>query len=177
VFVARCTAKFNRPAAIADHLHHCGREEMLARTEERLAFVYQPVVMNHPVRLLGLILLCAVYVQGGLMRLVDFGSAIAEMEQYGLTPARPIAATVILVQLGASAMVLTGFLRWIGALTLAAFTLLATFIAFTFWNMPIGLERTIATNAFFENLGLIGGFLMVAWYSLHKWRRGANDWS
>jgi len=150
---------------------------MLARTEERLAFVSQPMIMSHPVRLLGLALISAVYIQGGLMRFYDFGGAIAEMERFGLTPARPIAATVILLQLGASAMIITGFLRWIGALSLAAFTLTATLIAFRFWNMPIGLERTIATNAFFENLGLIGGLLMIAWYSLHKWRRGASDWS
>jgi len=150
---------------------------MLARTEERVAFVSQPMVMSHPVRLMGLLLLSAVYIQGGLMRLLDFGGAVAEMESFGLMPARPIAAVVILLQLGASAMIVTGFLRWIGALALAAFTLVATFIALRFWDLPIGLERTMATNAFFENLGLVGGLLLIAWYSLHKWRRGARDWS
>lgn len=150
---------------------------MLARTEERFAFVSQPMVVSHPVRVIGLMLLSAVYIHGGLMRFFDFGAAVAEMERFGLTPARPIAAAVILVQLGASAMVVTGFLRWIGALALAAFTLLATFIAFRFWDMPIGLERTMATSAFFQNLGLVGGLLLIAWYSLHKWRRGAMDWS
>jgi hypothetical protein len=74
-------------------------------------------------------------------KLMDFGSAVAEMERYGLLPGRPIAAVVILFQLTASAMVISGFLRWIGALSLAVFTLLATFIAFRFWEMPLGQDR------------------------------------
>ena len=53
-------------------------------------------------------------------------------------------------------------LRWLGALSLAAFTLLATFIALRFWEMPSGMERMMATNAFFEHLGLAGAFAIVA---------------
>jgi uncharacterized membrane protein YphA (DoxX/SURF4 family) len=150
---------------------------MLARVEERIAVACQPVLMSHPVRWLGLVLLCAAYIQGALMRFFDFGSAIAEMEHLGLTPARPIAAALIVFELGASTMIITGFLRWIGALALAAFTLLATLVALRFWELPVGLERTMVTNAFFEHFGLIGGFLLVAWYSLHKYRRGNADWT
>jgi hypothetical protein len=32
-------------------------------------------------------------------------------------------------------------------------------------------------NVFFEHLGLAGAFLPVAWYDLHKWRRGDRKWS
>jgi uncharacterized membrane protein YphA (DoxX/SURF4 family) len=65
-------------------------------------------------------------------------------------------------------MIFTGRLRWLGALGLAVFTLLATGVALRFWELPIGQERFMAANAFFEHLGLIGGFLLVAWLDLHE---------
>jgi uncharacterized membrane protein YphA (DoxX/SURF4 family) len=145
--------------------------------EAKLAGVCTPVFTSHPVRWLGLLALCSAYIMGGMTRLLDFGSAVAEMEQHGLLPAKPFAAVVILFQLSASAMVISGFCRWIGALSLAVFTLLATFIALRFWNMPLGQDRLMAMNTFFEYLGLAGAFLLVAWYDLHKWRRGDKDWS
>jgi uncharacterized membrane protein YphA (DoxX/SURF4 family) len=117
----------------------------------------------HWIALLGL---CAAYLQGGLVKATDFNGAIAEMEHFGLTPAAPMAVTVIALELGASVMILTGFYRWLGALALGGFTLMATLIALRFWELPAGHERFMAANAFFEHLGLVGGFLLVAWHDL-----------
>ncbi|WP_454914403.1 DoxX family protein [Variovorax gossypii] len=122
-------------------------------------------------RWLALLLLCAAYLQGGLNKAMDFGSAIAEMNHFGVSPAAPMAAAVIVLELGASALILTGFYRWLGAVALAAFTLLATFLALRFWQLPLGQERFMAANSFFEHLGLVGGFLLVAWHDL----RARND--
>lgn len=150
---------------------------MLLRMEAKLAGVCTPVFTSHPVRWLGLLALCSIYILSGVTKLLDFGAAVAEMERYQLLPARPIAAVVILFLLSASAMVISGFCRWIGALSLAVFTVLATFIALRFWELPLGQERFMTMNFFFEHLGLAGAFLLVAWYDLHKWRRGEKDWS
>ncbi|MCQ4632582.1 DoxX family protein [Shinella sp. CPCC 100929] len=151
---------------------------MLQTMEQRAAKVCAPFIISHPVRLVALLGLCAAYIQGSLMKLFDFNSAIAEMEHFGLTPAAPIAAAVIFFELACSAMVLTGFCRWIGALALSAFTLMATFIALRFWEMTPGMERMMATNAFFEHLGLAGAFLLVAWYDLHRWKTAPReDWT
>lgn len=112
--------------------------------------------------------LCAAYIQGGLDKLTDFHGAIAEMAHFGLSPAPLFAVLVILLELLGSAMVLTGLLRWLGALVLGAFTLLATFLALRFWELPVGHERFMAANSFFEHLGLVGGFLLVAWLDLGR---------
>ena len=117
------------------------------------------------VRWIALLGLCAAYLQGGLNKATDFPSAIAEMNHFGLTPAAPFAIAVIALELGASALILTGFYRWLGALALAGFTLMATFIANRFWWMAPP-ERFMAANSFFEHLGLVGGFLLVAWHDL-----------
>ncbi|MBB4104505.1 DoxX family protein [Allorhizobium borbori] len=111
---------------------------------------------------LALMALCAAYIQGPLTKLFDFAGAQAEMTHFGLTPAPLVAGAVILFELTASALVVSGFLRWAGALALAAFTLLATFIALRFWEMAPGMDRMMATNAFFEHLGLAGAFVIVA---------------
>lgn len=117
-------------------------------------------------RWIALLLLCAAYLQGGLVKLFDFSGAVAEMRHFGLSPAVPMAAGTIALELAASAMILLGLWRWLGALALAAFTLAATFVANRFWSAPPEAQFMMA-NAFFEHLGLVGGFLLVAW---HDWR-------
>ena len=43
--------------------------------------------------------------------------------------------------------------------------MIATFIANRFWELPMP-DRFIVENSFFEHLGLVGGFILVAWYDL-----------
>lgn len=119
------------------------------------------------VRWLALLGLCAAYLQGGFNKATDFASAIAEMQHFGLSPETPFALAVIALELVASAMVLIGVGRWLGALALAGFTLMATFLALRFWEMAPP-ARFMAANSFFEHLGLVGGFLLVAWHDLRE---------
>jgi uncharacterized membrane protein YphA (DoxX/SURF4 family) len=111
--------------------------------------------------------LCAAYLQGSFDKLVDFTGAIAEAQHFGLPSPAIIAAATIITELGGSAMVLTGFYRCIGALWLVAFTLIVTFVANRFWEISLP-DRFMIENAFFEHLGLVGGFLLVAWYDLRE---------
>jgi uncharacterized membrane protein YphA (DoxX/SURF4 family) len=120
------------------------------------------------VRTAALLALCAAYIQGPLTKIFDFGGAIAEMEHFGLHPAPVFAVAVIVFELTASALVVSGMLRWVGALALAGFTVLATFIALRFWELPAGMERMMATNAFFEHLGLAGAFVLVTIFDITK---------
>lgn len=120
----------------------------------------QPII-----RFIALLGLCAAYLQGGTDKLLDFGGAVAEVQHFGLAPAAPIAVAAIVTELGGSALVLTGRLRWLGALWLAAFTGGATLVANRFWELSLP-DRLMVENGFFEHLGLIGGFLLVAWHDL-----------
>ena len=117
-------------------------------------------------RWIAMLFLCSAYLQGGQTKALDFGSAIAEMKQFGLKPAAPLAVAVIVLESGASLLVLSGFFRWAGALMLGGFTLCATFLANRFWNAPLP-KRYATENSFFEHLGLVGGFLLVAANDLH----------
>ena len=121
--------------------------------------------LTYWIALLGL---CAAYLQGGIVKATDFSGAIAEMEHFGLAPAAPFAIAVIALELGASVMILFGFYRWLASLALGGFTLMATLIALRFWELPAGHERFMAANAFFEHLGLVGGFLLVSWHDVNR---------
>jgi uncharacterized membrane protein YphA (DoxX/SURF4 family) len=134
--------------------------------EIRLASFVRPLFGAAWMRFIAYLGLCAAYLQGGLNKLTDFPGAIGEMTHFGLSPAPVFAAIVIIMELTASLLILAGFLRWLGALALGGFTLMATFLALRFWELPVGMERFMAANSFFEHLGLVGGFLLVAWLDL-----------
>lgn len=114
-----------------------------------------------------LLALCSAYIQGGLTKLFDFAGAIAEMNHFGLTPAMPFAIATIVLELAAPLAILSGRYRWLGALALAGFTVMATFVANRFWELPPP-QRLMTMNAFFEHLGLAGAFVLVAWHDLRE---------
>jgi uncharacterized membrane protein YphA (DoxX/SURF4 family) len=135
--------------------------------------VLVPVLGSGLVHWLALLALCAAYLQGGLDKALDFDAAVAEMRRFNLDPAAPIAAATIALEIGASLLILAGYLRWLAALALAGFTLMASFLANPFWSaMPP--ERLAMANAFFEHLGLVGGLLLVAWQDVQH-RAGSAE--
>ncbi|HCI6753676.1 TPA: DoxX family protein [Klebsiella quasipneumoniae subsp. quasipneumoniae] len=140
----------------------------------RLAVFVRPVIGAVWVRFVSYSAVCAAYIQGGINKLTDFQGAIGEMNHFGLSPAPLFAVLVIILELGGALMILTGFLRWLAALSLGGFTLVATFMVLRFWELPEGLERFVAANSFFEHLGLCGGFLLIAWLDLREKYSGNN---
>jgi uncharacterized membrane protein YphA (DoxX/SURF4 family) len=122
------------------------------------------------VRWVALLGLCAAYLQGGIVKLADINGAVAEMNHFGLSPAMPFAIAVIAFELVASLAILTGYGRWLGALALGGFTVVATFMANRYWELGAP-ERFGVENSFYEHLGLAGGFLLVAWHDLRERHR------
>ena len=117
------------------------------------------------IRWFALLALCAAYLQGGIDKALDFPGAVGEMRHFGLAPAAPIALAVVALELGASILILADIWRRAAAIALAAFTLGATFVANRFWELGPP-DRFMAANAFFEHLGLVGGFALVAWHDV-----------
>ncbi|MBO9712001.1 DoxX family protein [Sphingomonas sp.] len=105
--------------------------------------------------------LVGAYLLGAAQKLLDFPGAVAEQAHFGLNPPALFAVLTILVELVGPALILSGRLVWLGAGMLGVFTGLAALTANAFWTMS-GHEAFMARNAFFEHLGLIGGFVLVA---------------
>ncbi|MDB5414635.1 MAG: DoxX [Rubritepida sp.] len=128
----------------------------------------QALLTSPVIRFLALLALCSAYIQGGLNKLLDWQGALGEAMHFGLPWPAAIAAATIVTELLASALILSGKARWFGALWLAAFTLVATFVANRFWEMPPGHERFMTANGFFEHLGLVGALVYVAGVDLAR---------
>ena len=132
-----------------------------ARTTNAPRFV--TVILDwRPTWFLARLALVGAYLLGGIVKLTDWPSAVAEQAHFGMTPRAFWAALTIGIELVGPMLILSGRLVWLGAGMLGVFTLLAAFTANAFWAMPTGQERFMATNAFFEHIGLIGGFVLVA---------------
>lgn len=115
----------------------------------------------------GLFALLLPYLISGVLKLLDFAGAQAEVAALtGLAPGFLLAAVatgVIVLQLGGSAWLLSGGRgAALSALALAGFTLAATFLAHTWWHLPPGPERAHAFNGFWEHIALVGALCLAA---------------
>ena len=111
--------------------------------------------------------LVSAFLIGGIQKLVDFPAAVAEQAHFGLEPAWLWAAAAIVVELGGSALVIFGRWVWLGAGGLGVLTAVAMLTANDFWA-KIGQDRFVATNAFFEHLGLVVGLVLISVLSLRE---------
>lgn len=107
--------------------------------------------------------LASAFVLSGLVKIADFAGATAEVRALtGLEPAPLVAAAVIGVQLGGSALLLIGGrMAAVGAVLLGTFTLAASIAAHDFWNADAASWVRQATT-FCEHLGLIAGLALAA---------------
>jgi len=117
--------------------------------------------------------LTGAYLLGGIVKLADFPAAVAEQAHFGMHPPVLWAVLTIAVELIGPALILSGRLVWLGAGMLGVFTGLAALTANAFWTMQ-GDARFMATNAFFEHIGLIGGFVLAALIAEHVGRGRAR---
>ncbi|WP_336953264.1 DoxX family protein [Sphingobium aromaticivastans] len=124
-----------------------------------------------PTWFLARLALVGAYLLGVVVKATDWPAAVAEQAHFGMSPPAFWAALTIGIEIVGPILILTGRFVWLGAGMLGVFTLLAAFTANAFWAMPAGQERFMATNAFFEHVGLVGGFVLVALVAERERRR------
>ena len=116
---------------------------------------------------LGRVLLCAVFIQAPVEHAIDFPAFLKEVA--GEVPQALVLATAIatlVVQAIGSALVcLTRRWAWLGAALLGGFTFFVAFVAHDFWNFT-GEKRGSELSIFLEHMGLVGGFVLVGYWSL-----------
>ncbi len=125
------------------------------------------ILINPWIARIGLLAVCSVYIVGGLWKALNFHDAIAEMEHFGLNPGPAFALATLCLELIAPVLILTGRYRWLAAGALGAFTFCANLLANRFWELS-GVERFMTMNGFFEHIGLVGAFILIAWQDLRS---------
>jgi uncharacterized membrane protein YphA (DoxX/SURF4 family) len=117
------------------------------------------------------LLLTALFLVAAAIEITDFPAAASAQDQVGLHPGWAWAILTIAVQVLGSVIIISGRHVWLGAGMLGVFTGATEFVAHRFWELS-GAAEFQARNEFFEHLGLVAGFIMVALLAEERNRRG-----
>jgi uncharacterized membrane protein YphA (DoxX/SURF4 family) len=110
--------------------------------------------------LIARLMMSLVFLFSGLDKALNWSSGLAEIEAAGLPfPSLMLAATVI-TQLGGGLSLALGLWTQLGALALAAFTVVATVLLHDFWNAS-GEAWGHQFTTFMEHVAIVGGFIAV----------------
>jgi putative oxidoreductase len=111
--------------------------------------------------LVGRALIALLFIPAGFSKIAGFAGVAGYIAAKGVPLPEVCAAIAIAVELGLGLLVLVGWqTRW-AALGLAVFTIVITPIFHNFWAMPAA-QVMIQQQAFFKNLGVAGGLLVIA---------------
>jgi transmembrane protein len=110
--------------------------------------------------------------QGGIVKLLDFNGAVAEMAHAGLQPALLIVIATLVTEFVGSALILANRYVWLGAGWLGVFTLLSTLIAHRYWEFT-GERRFMEMNSFYEHATICAAFILVAVVAIRPPSRNA----
>ncbi len=111
--------------------------------------------------LAGRIMLAAVYLYSAFDKFANREAAVAEMAALRLPQPELMRIAVVATQAIGGLMVLLGVHARLGAIMLAGFTILATWLAHRPWE-HVGAARGRQINIALEHIAIIGGFLVLA---------------
>jgi putative oxidoreductase len=103
------------------------------------------------------IALSALFIPGGLRKLMDLAAFTAGLHKQGVPFADVLAPVGAGVEFFGGIAVLVGFQLRIATLLMILFTIIASFIAHRFWELE-GPARQMQQTNFFKNLAIIGGW-------------------
>jgi putative oxidoreductase len=108
----------------------------------------------------GRILLAAIFVLSGVMKLADFEGALAHMQSAGIPYASTLLAIAAIAEIAGGLSIMTGFLTRIGAFGLFLYLIPVTLLFHNFWDFA-GPERIAQSANFMKNVAIMGGLLIL----------------
>jgi len=110
--------------------------------------------------LAGRVLLSLIFLISGSGMIANFSGTAGWMASKGLPMTEVLLAVSIAIKIGASIMLITGYMARLGAAALFLWMIPVTFIFHNFWAVPAA-EQQLQMLMFFKNLGLMGGMLLI----------------
>ena len=124
--------------------------------------------LQNPLALAGRALLALLFVPAGFGKIAGFAGTAGYIASKGVPMPEAAAAIAIAVELGLGLLLLVGWqTRW-AALGIAVFTVVITFIFHNYWAVPAEAMMQ-QQQAFFKNIGVVGGLLLVAAFGPGAW--------
>lgn len=106
------------------------------------------------------ILISYLFISAGVGKIMHFGSTVSYIADHGLAVPGILAIIALIVEIGGGLMVLLGLWARIGALALAIFVIVITFIFHAYWNASAA-EVTSQMNNFYKNAAILGGLIYI----------------
>jgi putative oxidoreductase len=108
----------------------------------------------------GRILLAAIFVLSGVMKLADFQGALGHMQSAGIPYAATLLAIAAIAEIAGGLAVMTGFLTRLAAFGLFLYLIPVTLLFHNFWDFA-GPERVAQAANFMKNVAIMGGLLIL----------------
>lgn len=110
--------------------------------------------------LIGRILICAIFLISGIMKLVNTPDTVGYMNAAGIPAADTLVYVAAIAEIAGGLSILFGFLTRIGALGLIVLLAIINLTMHPFWSLE-GQERSMQMSQFIKNLGLMGGLAFL----------------
>ena len=116
----------------------------------------------HPTLLLvGRLLLAAVFLVAGIRKAMAVAGSAGYFAKLGFPMPEVMVYIAIIIEVGGALMLIAGYKTRIAAWALAAFVVIATFMAHRFWEFP-DAQYANQMNHFLKNAAIVGGMMFVA---------------
>jgi len=124
--------------------------------------------LKNPLTLIGRLLFALMFLPAGLSKIAGFAGTVGYIGSKGLPMPALGAVIAIIVEVGGSLALISGFGTRIAALALAVFTLVATFFFHNFWGVPAD-QAMVQQLMFYKNIAVVGGLLVLAAHGAGAW--------
>lgn len=121
-----------------------------------------PTVVQSAALFVGRFLLSFIFVTSGIMKITGFAGTAEAMSNKGMPVAWFFLIGAIVFELAGGLSVIAGYWTRLGAMLLLIFLLPTTLIFHDFWTIDDPQQRMLESSAFFKNVAIFGG-LLVLW--------------
>lgn len=112
--------------------------------------------------LVGRLLIAALFVPAGAMKIGNFAGTAAHMAQAGLPLVPLLLVLTIIIELGGGLMLLLGWRARAAALVLFLFLIPVTLVFHAFWGLTDPAAHYQQQINFMKNIAIMGGLMFVA---------------
>ena len=124
--------------------------------------------------LVGRLMLAYLFIPAGLAKVTGFQGSVGYASAMGMSLPEVGVAIGALIEIFAGLAILFGFKAKWGALVLAFFTLVASFIFHAYWNLPA--EQVMMQQLMFnKNMAIVGGLLLLSAFGAGRYAFDARS--
>ncbi len=112
--------------------------------------------------LTGRVLIAALFIPAGLMKILGFTGTAGYMAAKGLPMVNVLLVLTIIIELGGGLMLLLGWRAREAALVMFLFMIPVTLVFHAYWNIEDATAMGEQQRYFMKNIAIMGGLLFVA---------------